>query len=314
MPNNTPSFFIIGAMKCATTTLHEQLSAQPGVFMSDLKEPNFFSDDENYERGIDDYLTHFEAAAPGDICGESSTHYSKLPTHPHTVQRLKQYSPNAKLVYVMRHPTDRLVSQYVHEWTQRVISASLSEAIDYHPELYQYSLYSMQLRPYLETFGPENVLPVFFERLKDFPDAELARIGRFIGCDRPTAWQSDTAHRHPSKERMRPSPWRDALVNAPILRSIRKKLVPQEVRDRIKGMWQMQNRPQLSADAKASVEARFDQDLAVLGQWLGMTLSCQNFTEVAAAAQPEWVRSALPSTLPSQPLDLPVNLEKTGTF
>ena len=46
-----PDFIVIGAMKSATTTLHEQLARQPGFFMSRPKEPNFFSDDENYGRG-----------------------------------------------------------------------------------------------------------------------------------------------------------------------------------------------------------------------------------------------------------------------
>ena len=54
--NKTPNFIIIGAMKCATSTLHEQLALQPGIFMSQLKEPNFFSNDEEYEKGWNWYL------------------------------------------------------------------------------------------------------------------------------------------------------------------------------------------------------------------------------------------------------------------
>mgnify|MGYP000427219719 CR=1 FL=1 len=46
-----PNFIIIGAMKCATSSLHEQLNQQPGIFMSELKEPNFFSNDEEYNKG-----------------------------------------------------------------------------------------------------------------------------------------------------------------------------------------------------------------------------------------------------------------------
>ena len=45
-----PDFVIIGAMKCATTTLHVQLARQDGFHMSRPKEPNFFSDDERYAR------------------------------------------------------------------------------------------------------------------------------------------------------------------------------------------------------------------------------------------------------------------------
>ena len=48
-----PDFILVGAMKSATTTLHEQLARQPGVCMSTLKEPNFFSDDAIYGHGWD---------------------------------------------------------------------------------------------------------------------------------------------------------------------------------------------------------------------------------------------------------------------
>ena len=57
-----PDFIVIGAMKSATTTLHEQLARQPGIFMCHPKEPNFFSDDENYARGWGWYGSLFRAA------------------------------------------------------------------------------------------------------------------------------------------------------------------------------------------------------------------------------------------------------------
>ena len=59
-----PDFIVMGAMKCATSTLHEQLAAQPGFFMSKPKEPNFFSDDEIYARGLDWYRSLFAGSGP----------------------------------------------------------------------------------------------------------------------------------------------------------------------------------------------------------------------------------------------------------
>ena len=291
-----PNFVIMGAMKCATTTLHDQLSLQPGVFMTALKEPLFFSNDEVYARGLDWYLDLFSAAKPGDICGESSTHYTKLPTYPHAIARLQQQVPDVKLIYMMRDPLERLVSHYMHEWSQREVSGSLSQAIKQYPELYQYGLYSMQLRPYLEAFGPDRVLPVFFERIKLDPQAELARIGRFIGLAQPTVWQTDRAHRHSSRDRLRKSPLRDAIVHAPLLREIRQNLVPKSVRRWVRGLWQMQERPELSKSDRAWLAAQIDPDLAVLGEWLGIeALSCQTFADkVVQADAPEWVLTDCP--------------------
>ncbi|MEL7510741.1 MAG: sulfotransferase [Cyanobacteria bacterium J06554_3] len=294
---NAPHFIIMGAMKCATTTLHEQLSAQPGVFMSEPKEPNFFSNDEQFQRGIGWYGSLFAEAQPGDLCGESSTHYTKLPTYPDSVSRLRQHVPNVKLIYVMRHPIERLISQYMHEWSRRTVSGTLSQSLKQRPELYQYSQYSMQLRPYLEAFGAENVLPVFFERVRQFPQEELARIGEFIGCPQPAVWQSESGHQHSTSQRLRESAWRDAIVNAPVLSTIRKQFVPQSFRQWVKGLWQMQQRPQLSPQEQAELEALLDQDLAILGRWLGRTFSCDNFREAALAPASGWVVEQLPQPL-----------------
>ena len=168
-----PDFIIIGAMKCATTSLHDQLAAHPGIHMSVPKEPNFFSDAEQWGRGLDWYWDLFAGAKDGDLCGESSTHYTKLPKHDKVIDRLAEHVPDAKFVYVMRHPIDRLVSHYIHEWTQRVIEQPIKEAIDAHPNMVEFGMYARQLRPYVERFGRERILPVFFDRLRKHPQAEL---------------------------------------------------------------------------------------------------------------------------------------------
>lgn len=285
-----PDFIIIGAMKCATSTLHTQLARQPGFVMSEPKEPYFFSNDEVYDRGIGWYESLFAAAGPGDLCGESSTHYTKLPTYPRTIERMRQHVPNARLIYVMRHPVDRLVSQYIHEWTQRVIECPIDEAVDRHPELIAYSRYTMQLEPFFESYGRDRVLPVFFDRVRDQPQAELERIARFIGYDRPVRWDDAQAQENASNQRMRKSPLRDALVNLPGVAQVRRGLIPQGVRDRVKQLWMMKQRPQLSEVRRQELVALFDEDLAKLGDWLGVSLSCENFKAVTAARPLGWAR------------------------
>jgi Sulfotransferase domain len=278
--NKTPDFIIIGAMKCATSTLHEQLAMQPGIFMTDLKEPNFFSDDEQYDRGLDWYLSHFESAPLTAMCGESSTHYTKLPTYPQTIERLHKHFPNVKSIYILRHPIDRLMSQYVHEWTMRVISIDIDRALDLHPELIAYSQYAMQLQPYLETFGSERVLPVFFERLIRQPQSELERICNFLGYSGQPVWQDDLDAQNVSSERMRKHELRDFLLDIPLLKALRQKLVPKSTRDWIRGLWTLKEKPQLSAERIAQLQAIFDEDLAKLTPWLGMELSCDRWKAI----------------------------------
>jgi hypothetical protein len=275
--SKVPDFIIIGAMKCATSSLHEQLAIQPGIFMSQLKEPNYFSDDDQYAKGWDWYYSHFEPAQENDLCGESSTHYTKLPTYPQTTQRLYHHLPNVKLIYVMRHPIDRLVSQYIHEWTQKVISTDINQAIEQHPELVEYSRYSMQLKPYFDSFGKDRVLPVFFENLCQNPQTELERICDFIGYSGKAKWDEELGTRNRSTERMRKSAWRELVVEAPILKEVRQQLIPKEFRNWVRSWWTMKKKPELTPENYQYLQKIFDEDLAVLGSWIGIKINCDNF-------------------------------------
>lgn len=284
-----PDFIIIGAMKSATSTLHEQLAANEGFFMSTPKEPNFFSDEDQWRRGLSWYFGLFEGASDGVLCGESSTHYTKLPRHPQVVERLVEHVPDAKFIYVMRQPVDRLVSHYIHEWSQRVLDVPLDEAIDAHPELLAYSSYAMQLRPYFDAFGRERVLPVFFDRLRAHPQEELERITSFLGHGGSPRWRNDLQAQNVSSQRMRQSWLRDAITYAPFISYVRRRFVPQWVRDRIKQLWMMRERPSLTDEQQRRVEARLDPDMAELGKWLGIELSCRTFVERTRDRPLSWV-------------------------
>jgi Sulfotransferase family len=283
-----PRFVIVGAMKAATSTLQEQLAAQPGIFMSDPKEPNFFSDDRQFSKGMGWYSGLFAPAGAADLAGEASTHYTKLPTHPRTVSRLKQYLPEARFIYVMRHPIDRLISHYIHEWSMGVYHRPIVEALDRHPELVAYGRYAMQLQPYLETFGPDAVLPVFFDRLVREPQAELERVCRFIGYREKPTWLRDLQPSNVSSERIRRFPFYATLVDSTPATWVRQRLIPRGWRDAIKRRLTMKDRPVLTDEKRLALEREFDRDLAQLGGWMGCTLNCSNFKQVTGSQELGW--------------------------
>ena len=216
MDTKLPHFLVIGAMKSATSTLHNQLAAQPGILMSTPKEPNFFSDDAVYAQGLAWYHGLFSEAAETDLCGESSTHYTKLPDYPHTIERLQEAVQSPRLIYVMRDPIDRLISHYIHQWSEGIISCDINQAIDRYPELINYSCYGMQIKPYLEAFGKDAVLPVFFDALKSAPDQTLVKVGEFIGCQTPLSWVHDLGPDNVSQRRVRKFTGYDFLIESPV--------------------------------------------------------------------------------------------------
>lgn len=258
--SDLPDFVIIGAMKCGTSSLHAQLAAQPQYFMSEPKEPNFFSDDEIYARGADWYRSLFRAAPNGAIKGESSTHYTKLPTYPKTIDRLAALIPNAKFIYVMRDPIERLVSHYIHEWTQGVITCSIDEAIEKHPELIAYSRYAYQLEPWIARFGNDRILPVSFEQMTAEPDAELQRVAAFLGAEGEVKWRDDLEALNVSSQRIRKFPGYELIVDNPLATALRRALIPRALRDKVKSNLQMRERPELSAAMRARLTEIFAGD------------------------------------------------------
>lgn len=287
-----PDFVIIGAMKSATSTLQEQLNALPGIYMTTPKEPNFFSNDEVFSKGVEWYSSLFDQAIQSDLKGEASTHYTKLPKYQNTVSRLKSYCPDAKLIYVMRHPVDRLVSHFVHNWSMGFIprDASIDESVkDYEP-FSAYSLYSMQLDAWFKEFSRNAVLPVFFDRLMKEPQLELERICSFIGYQQPVMWNSELQASNVSSQRLRKLPFHSALVDSPFGSWVRQKFIPAALRDSIKQRMRLKNRPQLSEESICELEIIFDKDLSKLSGLFGVDLCCDNFKEVTAQQSLDWIR------------------------
>jgi hypothetical protein len=201
---------------------------------------------------------------------------------------MKAALPSLRLIYVMRHPIDRLVSHYIHQWTQNVIRCGIDEAVDRYPELVNYGRYAYQLHPYFEAYGKASVLPVFFGRLKTEPQQELERIAGHIGYGDSVTWNEDAGAQNVSSERIRKFPGYQLLVDSAPMAFLRRRLVPQSIRDRVKSQLTMRERPTLSPATRARLEQVFDEDLATLSDWLGTSLTCQNFDEVTLRGPLDW--------------------------
>jgi hypothetical protein len=271
-----PDFVIIGAMKCGTSTLAAQLGAQPGVFMTTPKEPQFFSDDEVHARGLDWYASLFDGA--GDrLKGEASTHYTKLPTYPHTVARMKRALPAPRLVYMVRDPLARAVSQYIHEWSEGRMSGDPARMFLRHPHLVDYGRYAMQIAPFVDAFGAEAICLTSLERLTGQPSAELARIGAHIGLRDRAVWHEDIAPQNVSTQRVRKFPLHDLLVTNPVATRLRRALVPASVRARIRQARSLGTRPELPDALVEDLRGIYAEDLGALaGLFPGVELGFED--------------------------------------
>lgn len=257
-----PDFLIIGAMKCGTTTLQAQLAAQPGVFMATPKEPNFFSDDAIYARGMDWYEDLFRDAPPGALKGEGSTHYTKLPTYPECAARLVSALPDVRLIYLVRNPVVRMVSHFMHEWSLGNLSGSVEEACIRHPEITAYSCYARQIEPYVQHYGPDRILVLSLEELQAAPQEYLELIGDFIRMKAKPVWRTDLGQQNVSSERVRRFPFYRLLVDNPVATTLRRRLVPKAARDAVKAQLTLQERPEMPQSVIATLKDVFADDFA----------------------------------------------------
>lgn len=192
---NRPNLFLIGAMKSGSTTLHELLAAHPQICMSEPKEPCYFVDPDllkdmwpemwrmGFWRDEQAYLDLFKAKPAVLWRGESSTDYSKLPKVAGVVERMAAFSPEARIVYVMRDPVKRTISHYWHMVEHRGETRAPMEAVLGDPHYTDVSHYAMQLRPYLERFGRDHVRVLTFEELTGNPVPTVQAVYAWLGVD-----------------------------------------------------------------------------------------------------------------------------------
>ncbi len=217
-----PNFFVVGAQKAGTTSLYHYLEQHPDVFMSPAKEPFFFDHELDpsgsvikHEFGrrslarnprfanIAEYLTLFEGVRGERAVGEASPLYIYAPG---TASRIKQYSPGAKIVAILRNPADRAYSAFLYavrigvepltDFAQALREEEQRIRDDWH-YVYRYrdrGLYHKQLKDYYDVFGPEKVGVWLYEDMREDPLGVSRSVFRFLGVD--DAFAPDTSSRH----------------------------------------------------------------------------------------------------------------------
>lgn len=217
-----PSFMIIGAAKAGTTSLYNYFKAHPEVFMSEVKEPNYFSleggrpnlkgplepervfnllhrktvtDRDAYERLF--------AAGGAKAIGEASPRYLYSAK---AAAAIREACGPIRLIAILREPFARAWSHFEMNRRRGLEPiADFAAALEAEPgriaEGYEWDWhylavgrYAEQLERYVERFGKENLLVLLYEDLAAEPGQTLERAFRFIGVDE--AFRPDLEKRH----------------------------------------------------------------------------------------------------------------------
>ncbi len=168
--------FIIGAMKCGTTSLQASLMSHPQVCPSRTKEPEFFSQDKVFRRGVDWYREQWPDwnAEIHDVALDATTSYTKSPRFPCPSGRIHEFNPAAKLIYLVRDPFERIKSHYMMSFANDWKLTPLDEGVD--PFALAVSRYYYQLQRYRDYFRREAILVIDLADLSGDPAKNISRI------------------------------------------------------------------------------------------------------------------------------------------
>lgn len=196
-----PSFYIVGAAKCGTTSLFDYLCQHPKIFSPPEKEPNYFAVDlfPSWYISLKTYLDNYSGASKEQIFGDASVAYLYSER---AAERIKECRPDANIIIILRNPVDMMYSLYAEfrfqnwepiESFKQALAAEEDRKNGVNlpknasePRFLFYrerAKYTKQIERYFRVFGRERVRIIFLDKLKEDPAAVYKGILQFLDVD-----------------------------------------------------------------------------------------------------------------------------------
>jgi hypothetical protein len=287
-----PDFFIVGAAKAGTSSLYGYLRQFPGIYMSPVKEPNFFSaatvpDDRRWSPVRDKraYLALFAKAPEGSLTGEASAAYLDDPDAPVLIVSA---NPDAKIVISLRNPVDRLYSMYLmdvrtgrlrgdfHSELQRSLANRGRDTDEQGRPVLYIGFYAENVLRYLSTFGEQQVKVLVFEDLIRDTEGTVAGVLEFLGVK-----GGETALRREVYNRggVPRGGLAAAVYRSPATRRVAEKLLPPPARNWLKERLLLKREapPAMADEARAVLTDLYREDVTQLETILDRPLPWRGF-------------------------------------
>ncbi len=217
-----PNFIVVGAAKAGTTSIYQYLSQHPEVYLSPIKETNYFAKDIPLDKIRKDYYKEGELDVEKYVNGDLSEqihiafvsewdHYQKLyknvkgqkaigeisNSYLHSevaAREIYAVNPDMKIIMILRDPIKRAFSHYKMTLRIGLVKDSFYEEVqrDYAARekgfrvshLYvEMGMYADQVSRYLEVFPREQVRIYLFDDLRVDAAALMDDMIRFLGVD-----------------------------------------------------------------------------------------------------------------------------------
>ncbi|MFT7589807.1 MAG: hypothetical protein ACI959_002027 [Limisphaerales bacterium] len=218
----SPNFVVVGAAKAGTTSIYAYLSQHPQVYLSPIKETNYFAKDipldkirkDYYKGGSLDVGAYVETDLSEQIhiaFVSEWEHYQKLyknvkeelaigeisNSYLHSevaAEEIYKANPDMKIIMILRDPIRRAFSHYKMTLRVGLVKGSFYEEVqkDYKTaekgfrvsHLYvEMGQYLQQVQRYLSVFPKEQVKVYFFDDMREDVGGLIDDMLSFLGVD-----------------------------------------------------------------------------------------------------------------------------------
>lgn len=289
-------FIIVGTAKAGTTHVYETLKQHPNISLP-KKETFHFMDRELLELGQseknnpyedlicteEDYWSLFKDHPSNNKWGEVGTGY--LYNHQYSIPKIRQVSPDAKIVIILRNPVSRCYSGYTHFVKNAMETLSFEEALAAEKEriskgfsfMWHYqamSFYAESVKAYCKAFPEVKVL--FFEEMIENPASFFGKLYEFLEVQNVEIKATRTNASGVPKSQMlqatitQPNKFKHAI------RPIFRLLVPLEKRKQVREWFKRQNlskSPEMDANTAINLKELFEKNVIELESFLHKPIS-----------------------------------------
>jgi len=281
-----PNFIIIGVAKAGTTSLYRYLDQHPQVFMSPVKETNFFAYEDmragTWTSGgdppnpayfpvktLEAYEAMFAGVSDEIAIGEASPRYFCSPTAP---QRIHECIPDVKLVACLRNPADRAFSGFLMRVRKGHAKMKIRERLTPESHHVVEGFYYSWLKRYSDLFPKDQIKIYVFEEFKKNAAGVVADLYDFLGVD--TSFAPDTSVKYNPGAVPKIRLFNKLFYN-PRLIDITKSMLPESMQEKLKQIRELNltTSPKMPPDLRVELLNIYREDILKLEELLGRDLT-----------------------------------------
>ena len=184
------NLFIVGAMKCGTTTLSDFLNNSKDYYAPNKEGHLFYTDVFNADK-----IRKYEA-----LCSNIKWFADKTPTYgvfDESPRLIYEYNPDAKIIWILRDPINRALSHVVHAQKTGAEFRSAEQCMsdEMNGKVRDRSLayllrsdYPLQIKKYERIFGQDKILVIKYEDFVASKEHVFQQISEFLDIRIDAKW------------------------------------------------------------------------------------------------------------------------------